>query len=143
MINKGDTVKVDYEGKLEDGTVFDSSTHGDHSHPLEVEVGAGKVIKGFDQALMGMKKGEEKEITLKPEEAYGQPNPELVKQFPRDKLPKEPDPKPGMMLMLQTPDGRQMPATIKEVGDSEVKIDMNHPLAGKTLIFKIKVLEVN
>jgi len=142
-IKKGDKVKVDYEGKLDDGTIFDSSTHGDHSHPIEFEVGAGNVIKGFDEGVIGMEKDEEKEITIKPEDAYGEPNPQAVQKVPRDQLPKEPEPKEGMMLALKTPDGQQFPATIKKVTDKEVTIDMNHPLAGKTLHFKIKVVEVN
>ena len=138
-VKKGDKVKVDYTGTLEDGTVFDSSKG---KAPIEFEVGSGKIIKGFDEAVLGMKRGEEKEIRIKPEEAYGQPRPELVKSIPRDKLPQDKEPKPGMMLMLSSPDGRQLPARITEVSDTEVTIDLNHPLAGKTLIFKIKVVEI-
>ncbi len=143
VIKKGDKVKVDYEGTFDDGTVFDSSKHGDHSHPLEFEIGAGKVIKGFDDAITGMEKGEEKTIKLTPEQAYGHPNPQMVQKVPRDKLPKEPEPKPGMMLAFATPDGKQFPAVIKEVNDTEITIDLNHPLAGKNLNFKIKVIEIN
>ena len=142
-VKKGDKVKVEYEGRLESGEVFDSSKHGDHSHPLEFEVGAGKVIKGFDEAVMGMEKGKEKEITIDPENAYGQPNPQLIQKVPRNKLPKEPEPKEGMMLVLATGDGRQVPARITKVNNKEVTIDLNHPLAGKKLIFKIKVIEIN
>ncbi|MBU2589824.1 MAG: peptidylprolyl isomerase [Nanoarchaeota archaeon] len=137
-VKKGDKVKVDYTGKLKDGTVFDSS---EGKEPLEFEVGSGMIIKGFDDAVMGMEKGEEKEITLKPEEAYGNVNPQLMKKVPRDQLPKEPEPKVGMMLALGTPDGQQIPARIAEVSDTEVTIDINHPLAGKTLIFKVKVVD--
>jgi len=142
-INKGDKVKVDYEGKLEDGTVFDSSTHGDHSHPLEFEAGSGMVIKGFDDAVMGMELNEEKEFSSEPEEAYGQPNDEMIKKFPREQLPKEPDPKEGMMLMMNTPEGQQFPAKILKVEENEVTIDLNHPLAGKKLSFKIKIVGIN
>jgi len=142
-VKKGDKVKVEYEGKLESGEVFDSSNHGEHSHPLEFEVGAGKVIKGFDEAVEGMEKGEEKEVTIEPENAYGEPNPQLTQKVPRDKLPKEPEPKSGMMLVLATADGRQAPARITKVNKNEVTIDLNHPLAGKKLIFKIKVVEIN
>lgn len=137
-VKKGDKVKVEYTGKLEDGTVFDSS---EGKEPLEFEVGSGMIIKGFDDAVTGMEKGEEKEITLKPEEAYGEPNPQLMKKVPKEQLPKEPEPKVGMMLALGTPDGKQIPARIAEIGDKEVTIDINHPLAGKTLIFKIKVVD--
>jgi FKBP-type peptidyl-prolyl cis-trans isomerase 2 len=138
-VKKGDKVKVDYTGTLEDGTVFDSSKG---KAPIEFEVGSGKIIKGFDDGVLGMKKGEEKEIKIKPDDAYGQPRPELLKKIPRDKLPQDKEPKPGMMLMLSSPDGRQLPARITEVSDTEVTIDLNHPLAGKTLIFKIKVVEI-
>ncbi|MAF50647.1 MAG: peptidylprolyl isomerase [Nanoarchaeota archaeon] len=142
-IKNGDKIKVEYEGKLEDGTVFDSSTHGDHSHPLEFEVGAGKVIKGFDEAVVGMRVNEEKEFTIKSADAYGEPNDKAIQKLPRDKLPKDQEPKEGMMLTMQTADGKQANAKIVKVEEKEITIDMNHPLAGKDLTFKIKVLEVN
>ncbi len=137
-VKKGNKVKVDYTGKLEDGTIFDTSKG---KGPLEFEAGTGKVIKGFDDAIIGMEKGDEKEITLKPAEAYGEHKPELMKKVPREQLPKEPEPKPGMMLVLSLPDGRQLPARIAEVSDKEVTLDLNHPLAGKTLIFKLKLVD--
>ena len=84
-VKKGDKVKIEYTGTFDDGTVFDSSEK--HGQPLEFEAGAGKVIKGFDEALIGMKKGEEKDITLKPSEAYGDHNSQLVKKVPKNKLP--------------------------------------------------------
>ena len=139
-IKKGDKVKVDYTGTLEDGTVFDTS---EGKQPLEFEVGSGQLIKGFDEAVTGMEKGEEKEITLQPAEAYGDHNPQLIKKIPRDKLPEGQEPKPGMMLSLGTPDGKQFPARITEVDDKEISIDLNHPLAGKVLKFKIKVVEIS
>lgn len=89
-----------------------------------------------------MKKGDEKEITLKPEEGYGQPNPELVKKVPKDQLPKEQEPKVGMILAINLPTGQQVPAKITDVSDNEVTIDLNHPMAGKTLKFKIKLVDV-
>lgn len=138
-IKEGDKVKIEYEGKLEDGTVFDSSEK--HGKPLEFEVGSKQIIPGFEKAVIGMKKGEEKEITLEPKDAYGDPNPQLIKSVPKEQLPKEPEPKVGMVLGITLPNGSQFPAKIVEVGDKEIKIDMNHPLAGKKLIFKIKVVE--
>ncbi|MFH1506717.1 MAG: peptidylprolyl isomerase [archaeon] len=141
IVKKGSKVKIEYTGTLDDGTVFDSSERV--GKPLEFEAGTGVVIPGFDKAIMGMKKGEEKEIVLKPEEAYGDRNPELIKKIPREQLPKEQEPKKGMILGLGTPDGRQIPAIITEVTDKEVSIDLNHPLAGKTLHFKVKVLDIN
>ena len=138
-VKKGDKVKVEYTGKLDDGTVFDTS---EGKAPLEFEVGSGKIIKGFDQAVIGMKKGEEKTIKLKPEQAYGNQNAQLLKKIPRDKLPKEPEPKVGMMLGLNSPDGQQIPARITGVSEKHVTIDLNHPMAGKNLNFKIKVIEI-
>jgi FKBP-type peptidyl-prolyl cis-trans isomerase 2 len=139
-IKEGDKVKIEYTGTLEDGTVFDSSEK--HGKPLEFEVGAKQIIKGFENAVVGMEKGEEKEFKLQPEEGYGPHNPQLIKKVPRDKLPPEPEPKAGMMIALGTPDGKQFPARITEVTDAEITIDLNHPLAGKVLNFKIKVVEI-
>lgn len=138
-VAKGDKVKVEYTGTFEDGTVFDSSEN--HGKPLEFEAGSGQVIKGFDEAVVGMEKGEEKEITLQPAEAYGDVNPELHKEIPRDKLPQDQEPQVGMMLALGMPNGQQMPAKIIKVDENSVTIDLNHPLAGKVLIFKIKVVD--
>ena len=90
-----------------------------------------------------MKKGEEKEFTLESKDAYGDPNPQLVKSVPKEQLPKEPEPKPGMILGITLPNGAKFPAKIMEVSDKEVKIDMNHPLAGKKLTFKIKIVDVS
>lgn len=140
-VKKGDKVKVEYEGKLEDGTVFDSSKS--HGKPLEFEVGSGKVIKGFDEGVVGMEIGEEKEIRIEPKDAYGDHNPELIKKVPKDKLPKEQEVKPGMMLLMGLPNGAQLPVKITEVGDKEVTLDLNHPLAGKTLIFKVKIVGIS
>lgn len=142
-IKKGDKIKVEYTGTFEDGTVFDSTTHGDHAHPIEFEVGAGQLIKGFDDAVIGMELNEEKDIKIKPEEAYGERKEELSKEIPRDKLPKDPEPKVGMALMMNLPNGQQFPAVIKSVDEEKIVVDLNHPLAGKTLNFKIKVVEIS
>ena len=138
-IKKGDKIKVEYEGKLESGEVFDSTEK--HGKPLEFEVGSGQLIKGFDEAVIGMKKGEEKEVTLEPKDAYGDPNPQLIKTVPRDKIGIEQELKPGQILGVALPNGAQFPAKIMEVNEKEVKLDMNHPLAGKKLIFKVKIVE--
>jgi FKBP-type peptidyl-prolyl cis-trans isomerase 2 len=136
-IKKGDIVKVEYTGMLEDGTIFDSS---EGREPLEFEVGSGRIIKGFDQAVIGMEKGEEKEFSVEPKDAYGEYDPELLRRIPREKLPPEAD--VGMILILRTPEGAQIPAEIAEVTDEEVTIDLNHPLAGQTLNFKIKIIDI-
>jgi FKBP-type peptidyl-prolyl cis-trans isomerase 2 len=138
-VEKGNKLKVEYTGTLEDGTVFDSSEK--HGQPLEFEVGAGQLIKGFDEGVIGMEKGEEKEITIPADQAYGQPRDELVQKVPKDKLPA--DIKEGALLISKLPNGQQIPAKIVKIEDKEVIVDLNHPLAGKTLKFKVKVLEIN
>ncbi len=139
-VKSGDKVTINYTGTFKDGTVFDSSDK--HEKPLMFEVGSGQVIAGFDNAVKGMKKGEEKSFTLQPAEAYGPHNPQMIQKVPRDQLPKNQEPKAGMMLIVGTPQGGQIPATITEVTAKEVTLDMNHPLAGKVLNFKIKLVEV-
>lgn len=141
-VKDGDKVKIDYTGTLEDGTVFDSSIHGDHSHPLEFTVGAGQVIKGFNDAIIGMKVGEEKDITLQPSEAYGDHNPQLVREFPRNRLPEGQEPKKGMILGIGLANGQQVPATIVDVTKDTIKLDLNPPLVGKVLNFKIKLVGI-
>ena len=98
------------------------------------------MIKGFDEAVSGMKVGEEKEVTLQPEDAYGQHNPEYVIKVPKQNFPAEA--KEGMMIGLPMPNGQQAPAVIKEIGETEVTLDLNAPMAGKVLIFKIKMVEI-
>lgn len=141
FVKKGDKIKVNYTGKLEDGTVFDSTQHGDHSHPIEFVVGSGQIIKGFDNAVMGMKKGDKKNISLKPEEAYGEQRADMHKKIPRDQIPQDQEPKKGMVLVLNF-NGGQIPAEIIAVDEESVTIDLNHPLAGKTLNFELEIVEI-
>jgi len=139
-VKKGDKVKVDYIGRLEDGTIFDSSEK--HNAPLEFIAGGGQLIKGFEEAVIGMNIGEEKEIKIPPEEAYGMPNPDFVKEVPRDCFPPEQEIAPGMVFVMKTENGKQIPLRIALVSDDKVTVDLNPPLAGKTLIFKIKLLDI-
>jgi len=139
-IKNEDKIKVEYTGMLEDGTVFDTS---EGIGPLEFEVGSGQVISGFDNAVIGMEVGEEKKVELAPSEAYGDYDSNLIKKIPMNKLPPGEEPKPGMVLELRTSDGIGFPARITEVAEQDITIDLNHPLAGKTLIFQIKVLDVS
>ena len=140
IVKKGDKIKVEYEGKLEDGTIFDSSEK--HDTPLEFTVGDGQLIKGFEEAVVGMSVGEEKEIKLLPEEAYGSHNPELVREMPKESFQADQEIQPGMVFLMNLPDGRQIPVRIIQISDEKVTIDLNSPLAGKTIVFKIKVLEI-
>ena len=134
----GDKVKVHYTGTLSDGSVFDSS---EGRQPLEFIIGNGEVISGFENEIRKMKLNEEKTITIKPQDAYGEKNQQLVITVPRDKFP--PGIEVGGRLVLKSPQGQQIPAFISEVKEDAVIIDLNHPLAGKELTFKIKVVAIN
>ncbi len=138
-VKKGDTVKVHYTGTLDSGDTFDSSEGKD---PISFTVGSGQVIKGFDVAVIGMKKGEEKSIKIKPEDAYGQRNENYTKEVPRQGNLSNQSLKPGMMLVFGTQAGQKMAAMIKEIKQETLVLDFNHPLAGKTLNFKIKVTDI-
>ncbi len=141
-VKKGDRVVVNYTGTFEDGTVFDSSYHGDHSHPIEFTVGSGEIIKGFDEGVVGMEVGEEKDITILPEDAYGEKRPELIQRIPKNQFPDSEGLKEGMSVNLMTTDGQEFPATIVKIEDDAITIDLNHPLAGEKLNFKIKLEEI-
>ncbi|MBI5554169.1 MAG: peptidylprolyl isomerase [Candidatus Diapherotrites archaeon] len=135
-VAKGDTIKVDYRGTLLDGTEFDSSAG---RGPLEFVAGAGQMIKGFDEAVIGMKLGEEKKITLPPQEAYGYPKPELFQSVPLEVLRQNGiEPKVGLSLTTST--GQR--GIITEISDSNAVINFNHELAGKTLVFYLKVMDI-
>ncbi len=137
-VKKGDKVKVEYTGTLDDGEVFDSSEGQD---PLEFTVGSGEIIPAFEDAVMEMEEGEEKDFRIKAEDAYGEHDQKLIEEIPRDNLP-EGDIKPGVMLVAQLEDGTEIPATIVKVNEDMVKIDFNHPLAGKALNFHIKLVKI-
>ena len=141
-IVKGNKVKVEYEGKFDNGEIFDSSKHGEHSHPLEFVVGKGQVISGFEEAVIGLKKGDEKEIKLESEEAYGNYDSTLKREIPKDVIPEGQEIKEGMIIVMQTPEGYKLPARIVSISDDSFTIDLNHPLAGKKLIFNIRVINV-
>ncbi|BBD08738.1 FKBP-type peptidyl-prolyl cis-trans isomerase [Desulfovibrio ferrophilus] len=136
----GDTVRIHYTGKLEDGHVFDSSIERDE--PFEFTLGSGNVIPGFDKAVTGMDAGEKKTFTIPVAEAYGERNAEMVFEFPKTELPGEVDPEAGMVLEAQGEDGGQYRLTVTEVNEDTVTLDGNHPLAGKDLTFEIELLEI-
>jgi FKBP-type peptidyl-prolyl cis-trans isomerase 2 len=110
--------------------------------PLTYVVGDNTVIPGLESQLNGMKVGEEKEVTVAAKDAYGDQDPKAFKEFPKDSLPKDTEPKVGMVLQATAPDGENFPAVVSEVKDDQVVLDFNHPLAGKELKFKVKVLDV-
>ena len=137
---QGDSVKVHYHGTLNDGTVFDSTYE---ESPLDFTIGEGEIIPGFEQAVEGMDEGEKKNITVEPENAYGEYNERGVVQVPRENLPEDIQPEKGMMLQLNTPEDQVVYVTVTEIDEENVTLDANHPLAGKTLNFDIELLQVN
>ncbi len=135
----GDVVKVRYRGTLDDGEEFDSSEGRD---PLEFVVGEHDVIKGFEDAVVGMRVGEKRRATILPENAYGDPNPGMRQDVPREALG-DIEPEEGMVLALHHPEMTQpLPARVVAVSDESVTLDLNHPLAGKTLTFEIELVEL-
>lgn len=135
----GDTVQVHYTGKLADGTVFDSSVG---KEPLEFTLGTGFVIPGFDKAVLGMKIGEKKTVTIPASEAYGPRYEEAIIEVSRDGLPGEWVPKVGDQLPMESSDGRRATGTIIEVSDTTVTVDLNDRLAGKDLTFDIELVKI-
>jgi len=136
---KGDTVAVEYTGKLETGETFDTSKG---KPPLEFEIGKGMVIKGFDEGIIGMNVGEEKDITIAPEDGYGKRSEKYVKELPKKSVPNDLEIKEGLLLIFKREDGMRIPATVREIKDDTVKVDFNHPLAGKNLKFHVKLVEI-
>ena len=138
-IDLNSSVTVNYTGKLEDGTVFDTSlTEG--REPLSVTLGQGALIPGFENGLIGMGVGESKTIEINPEDAYGQINEEAFVDVPKDKVPENVE--VGMMLQTFGPAGVSV-VKVLEINEETVKIDANHPLAGKKLIFDVEVLSLS
>ncbi len=135
----GDTVRIHYTGKLTDGTQFDSSTGRD---PLEFQLGAGQVIKGLEKEIDGMEVGTKSTVTIPAPEAYGPHDPAQVQRVERTVIPADIDLQVGMQLGANTQNGNQITLTVTEIGDAEVTLDANHPLAGKDLVFDVELVEV-
>ena len=135
----GDTLRIHYTGRLEDGTVFDSS---EGREPLEFTSGSGKTIPGLDQGVIGMAEGETRELTIAPEEAYGMRDEARVQTVPLEAVPEHIPTEPGTQLQIQTQDGGTVPVVVSDKTDSDLELDANHPLAGKTLIFDVKLVEI-
>jgi peptidylprolyl isomerase len=125
-VENGLYVSVDYTGTLQNGEVFDSSQGG---QPLEVKMGVGQLIEGFEKELMGMALNDRKTFTLSPEDAYGQRDDSLTRKFDRADFPPEMEPKVGMTIALQTPEGRQIPAQITHLSDSAERRPRPMPVA--------------
>lgn len=138
-VKNGDTVKVHYTGKLEDGSVFDSSVSRE---PLEVTLGEGKLIPGFENAVVGMNVGDKTTANIPSSEAYGEFREDLEVTIEKAQLPDDINPEVGMQLQLNQPNGQPVPVTITKVEDDAIVLDANHPLAGKDLTFEIELVEI-
>ena len=137
---KGNKVKVHYTGTLNDGEKFDSSR--DRGETLNFQVGEGQMIKGFDQAVLEMEVGQTKKINLQPPDAYGDVKAEAIQEVPKTEFPPDFKLDEGGMVEGRTQSGQPMRATVKEVKNDSVILDMNHPLAGKELNFDIELIEI-
>ena len=135
-VSQGDVVRVHYAGRLEDGTEFDSSRDRD---PLEFVAGADTVIQGVSHGVIGMSEGETKTIIVPPEEAYGERNPALEQTIASADLPE--GVREGTQLRAVQGD-REIPVWVRKLDDASAVIDANHPLAGKTLVFDLELVEV-
>lgn len=135
----GDTVKVHYTGKLEDGAIFDSSVGGE---PLEFTIGKKDVIKGFEDGVIGLETGEKTTVTIQPEDAYGPYHDDYVYKIDQNKLPSDLDLIVGNGIKATNKDGSVLEMVIKKVDAKTVTLDANHQLAGKVLIFDIELIEI-
>ena len=139
QVKKGSRVKIIYTGKLKDGAIFETNVG---NAPLEFTVGKGKVIKGFENAVMGMKTGETKTVTIKPADAYGSKDPSLLWVVTTAEIPAGTVLELGREITFTRSDGDVMEGRISKIEGDQVSIDGNHPLAGRNLTFEIKVVDV-
>lgn len=136
---QGDTVKVHYTGKLMDGTIFDSS---EDREPLEFTIGAGQIIPGFEEAVVGMQPNESKVVNIKAENAYGPHRDDLVVSVPEAQFPMQIEPQVGDQVEVKMQNGDSRLATVAQVKNQHVTLDINHVLAGKDLKFDILLVEI-
>jgi FKBP-type peptidyl-prolyl cis-trans isomerase 2 len=138
-VKNGDVINIHYTGTLSDGTVFDSSEGRD---PLKFTVGEGMVITGFDKGVLDMEINQEKTININELEAYGPYNADMIIEMPIDQVPADMNPTVGMEVHLSDPEGNVMPVIVTELNDKTIKLDANHPLAGKDLTFKLQLVSI-
>ena len=136
---KGDNIQVHYTGTLDDGTVFDSSKE---KAPLDVKLGSGMVIPGFDEALTGMEVGEKKIVIIPYEKAYGPHNAEMVMQVPIDQVPDDLEPEIGQKMQVGGATGELMLVEVLDITDDFIVLDANPPLAGKNLTFEMELVAI-
>lgn len=135
----GDTVRINYTGRLTDGTQFDSS---DGREPLQFTLGEGQIIPGLEAHIEGMEQGAKSTVTIPPEAAYGPRREEAIQTVNRTNLPPGLDLKVGAQLQARTADGNVMPITVVDLDEETVKVDANHPLAGQDLVFDVELVEI-
>ncbi len=136
---ENDKVKVHYTGKLKNGQVFDTSKERD---PLEFQIGEQTIIPGFENAVKGMQVNEKKEVTIPPEDAYGEVNENMIHDIPRENIEEDMNPEVGQEVAIKLSDGSSVPAQVVEVSEKSIKIDANHPLAGRELQFELELVEI-
>ena len=136
---QGNCVKVHYRGSLDSGEVFDTSQDRE---PLEFTIGEGRVIAGFEDAVIGMIPGEEKSVRIPSAEAYGPRREEMVAVFNSGQFPEDLAPAVGQILQLKRDDGMLIQVMVTDVTGDQVTLDANHPLAGKDLTFDLKLIEI-
>ncbi|WP_372938679.1 peptidylprolyl isomerase [Seonamhaeicola sp.] len=139
QVKENDTVRVHYTGKLSNGQIFDSSLERE---PLEVTLGQGMLIPGFEKGIIDMKLNEKKTINIPVNEAYGEVQKELFYEVKKEQLPPEMTPEVGMGLASKGPDGREVQFRVAEVNEDHIIVDANHPLAGQELIFDLELIEI-
>ncbi len=139
QVKNGDTVKVHYTGTLNNGEVFDTSTGRE---PLEFKLGEGRLIPGFEKAVIGLNVGESVKVEIPSDEAYGEERDDLIINVPKNQLPEGVNPEIGMQLQVNQPDGQPIPVIITDMNDSDLTLNANHPLAGKDLTFEIELVEI-
>ncbi len=139
IAQQGDIVRINYSGRLVDGTQFDSS---DGRAPLEFTLGQGQVIKGLEQHVSGMEPGQKSTVTIPVADAYGPRRDEAIQTLDRSKVPNGVDLKIGTQLQARTSDGGMLPITVVSMDDASVTVDANHPLAGQDLVFDVEVVDV-
>jgi peptidylprolyl isomerase len=135
----GDTVTVHYTGRLENGDVFAESQGAE---PIEITIGDGQYIPGFERGVVGMKVGETKTVTLDPEEAFGTRHDELVIKVARNQFPERLLPAIGQQFQIRQEGGEPLEVTVSDLDEETVTLDANHPLAGYTLTFNIQLVAV-
>lgn len=140
LVKIGDVILLHYTVRLKEGDVIETSRN---RNPLPVRVGSGDLIEGLDEALIGMQPGETKTVNIEPKKGYGNYNENLFKEIPYDNLPDDLIPRKGIQLFLIDKKRKALPVIIKEITEKSIKVDANHPLAGKSLVFELQLVEIS